>query len=157
QLRIFATIARERSFIKAAASLYLTEATVSEQIKLLEHRVGMRLLDRSRGRRGIAITEAGRIVLESCEKVLEALDRAGLAVDALAGHILGGVSLGTGMTFGAFVFPSLYEAFQQTHPGIIVHVESAPRGHLLDDLARGDLDLAVLLGPSNNENYVSEV
>lgn len=157
QLRIFAAVARERGFIKAAAALYLTEATVSEQIKLLETRLGVKLVDRARGRSGIEVTQAGRVLLASCDRVFEALDQAAVVLDALAGQVLGTVSVGTGMTFGGYVLPTICEEFKRFYPGVTVHVESAPRGRVLDTLTRGELDLAVLFGPcSEGRKLVSE-
>ncbi len=157
QLQIFAAVARERSFVKAASALYLAEGTVSEQIKETERRIGLRLLERSRGRGGLEVTEAGQIVLRTCREVFEALDRGGTAVEMIRGHIRGSLVLGTGMTFCGYVLPIIYDAFQRVHPGIALHVESAMRPRLLDGLRRGDLDLAVVLGQVGDANLVSEV
>src|SRR5437764_12142410 len=73
QLEIFATAAREGSFTRAARSLLLSEPAVSQQVKLLENVVGSRLFARS-PRRPIELTDAGALLLQTCETVFHQFD-----------------------------------------------------------------------------------
>ena len=69
QLQYLARIARVGGFRRAADELDMSQATLSEQIKLLEQEVGVRLFER--GSRMLTLTEPGRVLLERAERVLE--------------------------------------------------------------------------------------
>lgn len=66
-LRYFRAIARERNLTRAAATLNVSAPALSIQLKQLEESLGQTLFDR--GRRGLALTEAGRIALEYAESI----------------------------------------------------------------------------------------
>jgi len=67
QLQYLARIARVGGFRRAADELDMSQATLSEQIKLLEHELGVRLFER--GSRTLALTEPGRVLLERAERI----------------------------------------------------------------------------------------
>ena len=69
QLQYLARIARVGGFRRAADELDMSQATLSEQIKLLEHELGVRLFER--GSRTLTLTEPGRVLLERAERILE--------------------------------------------------------------------------------------
>jgi molybdate transport repressor ModE-like protein len=63
-------IASEGSFRAAANRLGFTQSAISQQIALLERRIGHRLVERSKGRRSISLTEAGEVLLEHAQAIL---------------------------------------------------------------------------------------
>src|SRR5437870_1199714 len=71
QLTVFRTVAHHLSYTKAADVLYLSQPAVSQQIKTLEHIVGLRLFAR-RGR-GIVLTPAGQDLVHHAERLLALL------------------------------------------------------------------------------------
>ena len=68
QLRIFKAIASEKSFTQAAEILYLSQPSLSKQIKTLENRLGILLLNRNGNK--ISLTEAGNVFLQYSERIL---------------------------------------------------------------------------------------
>src|SRR5438445_13138495 len=100
QLQYLRRIARVSGFRRAADELDMSQATLSEQIKLLEQELGVRLFER--GGRNLALTEPGRVLLERAERVLEEirmaheemlefahLDRGQLIVGTMTGNASG--------------------------------------------------------------------
>lgn len=156
QLQLFATVARQRSFAKAADELELAQPTLSEQIKGLEQLVGVRLLERSPGRKQVELTEAGRILLQSCEEVSQSLKRAVRMLEGLQTVVRGTISVGTGLYFGGYVLPRAYEAFRRNHPGIAVRVQVDRSHHVLESLARRRIDLGVVAGTITDPDLISE-
>src|SRR5919199_5911035 len=69
QLQYLSCIARVGGFRRAADELDISQATLSEQIKLLERELGVRLFER--GARTVSLTEPGRVLLERAERILE--------------------------------------------------------------------------------------
>jgi DNA-binding transcriptional LysR family regulator len=72
QLRYFVTVARERNFTRAAAKLNIAQPPLSRQIQQLENEFGVALFDR--GSRPLALTDAGRLLLEQATQVLDRMD-----------------------------------------------------------------------------------
>jgi DNA-binding transcriptional LysR family regulator len=144
QLQVFAAVAREGSFTRAAQGLFVSEPTVSEQIKLLEQVVGASLFSRA-SRRPIRMTRAGEKLVEAVDQVFGRLEEALREISALQRAADGRVVFGAGRGFGAYLLPALYAAFRETNPSITVQVEFAKRRRLLDSLLKRELDLAVVL------------
>ncbi len=72
QLKIWTTIARRLSITKAAEELRIKQPSVSQQIKLLEKEFGLKLYKVNR--RGIEVTQAGRVVLKYAKRILSQVD-----------------------------------------------------------------------------------
>ncbi len=156
QLRVFATVNSAHSFRRAADLLRLSEPTVSDQVKQLERSVGARLFERSAGRRRVELTEAGRILLQTCDDVFQALDRTARVLDAMHGLEGGTIAFGTDPHFGGYLVPRIYDEFRRAHPSITVHLEVDAGHRVADLLKQRRLDLAVLVGPITAAELASE-
>ena len=74
-MRYFLAVADEGSFTRAAARLHVTQPSLSQQIRQLERTVGGELFMRSKGRRGVALTEIGQILAHEARSILDHVDR----------------------------------------------------------------------------------
>src|SRR4029453_13763890 len=81
QLEAFVTVVREGSFSKAAKALYRTQPAVSQIIRKLEDELGQSLFDRA-SRRGV-LTDAGQVLLEHAERLMNFRGQALAALDAV--------------------------------------------------------------------------
>src|SRR5437762_12082473 len=72
QLRSFVAVAEHGHVSRAAASLFLTQAAVTQQIRNFEHALGLQLLERDG--RGVRLTGAGRSVADTCRAALRAVE-----------------------------------------------------------------------------------
>ncbi len=156
KLRIFAAVARERSFARAADSVFLSSPTVSDQIRSLENLVGMKLLHRSRGRGTVELTEAGEILFESYNEIIASIQKADKALAAIKHLERGTVELGTALPLIDHLLPVIYNKFHQAQPGIEVHVHVDEYETILEGLARRQLDMAIMLGPDDPMGLVWE-
>jgi LysR family transcriptional regulator, low CO2-responsive transcriptional regulator len=156
QLRIFATINKVGSFRKAASKLLLSEPSISQQIKLLERVVGAKLLERG-SRQPVRLTQAGRILFESSLEVFSLLERTERDLEALWHVDSGEVRFGANAYFYGLVLPSLCASFREDHPGIAVRGVEGLREELLDEVASGGLDLAIVAGPADRQGLSSVV
>jgi len=150
QLVIFAAVTREGSFTRAAATLTLSEPTVSQQIRLLERSVGGRLLER--GPHGpVRPTEAGRLLFATCESVFEQLQSTLAKVEALQRSEHGTVAFGGGTGFCGTLLPVVFASFHRLHPGVTIRVETGTSRHLIDGLLQKRLDLAVVVNATEDQ------
>ena len=141
-LRTLATAMELGGFARAAARLGRSQSAVSLQMRKLEEQVGVPLL-RKQGR-GLALTEAGDVALSYARRILALNDEAVAAVSGV--DLAGAVRLGLPQDFAEAWLPDALGRFARAHPQIRIEARVDRNAALLDDLAGGRLDLALLWG-----------
>ncbi|MFF4355538.1 LysR family transcriptional regulator [Streptomyces sp. NPDC001604] len=142
-LRVFLVVARHGSFTVAARALGWTQSAVSRQISSLEAALGgAALFDRLP--RGVRLTEAGRLLVPHAETVAETLHGAARALADLREVAGGRLRFGAFATADAALVPHALAAFRVRHPRVRLSREEGLTPGLLDRLAAGHLDLAVV-------------
>jgi DNA-binding transcriptional LysR family regulator len=142
QLEYFVAVAEEASFTKAASRVHVAQPGVSAQVRRLESELGQRLLDRSG--RSVRLTEAGSAVLPFARAALDAVARARLAVDELAGLVRGQVTVGMVSGCALPVLAELLARFHRTYPGVAITLTEDNSDRLVEMLSDGRLDLALI-------------
>ncbi|MFG2776449.1 LysR family transcriptional regulator [Streptomyces prunicolor] len=146
-LKYFLAVAETRNFTQAAASCYVAQSALSQQIARLEKDVGAQLF--SRTSRSVRLTAAGELLEPLARRILADVDTARAALDALSGLRRGRLRLGLVQTRASSV--DLVEVMADYHaryPGIDFHVTNAPSAEMAAAVLAGDLDIAVVgLGP----------
>lgn len=140
-LRTFQTVARFGQFRAASEHLNRSPSAVSTHIRLLEERVGSRLLDRDN--QGVFLTPAGRRFLLQTAELLRVHDRilAGLGLPKASGR----VRLGISEEYARPILEDILPDFLTEHPGVEFEVVTAASLLLAERLREGGLDLAVLV------------
>jgi LysR family transcriptional regulator, low CO2-responsive transcriptional regulator len=136
QLKVFEVTARRGSFTRAAEELFLTQPTVSIQMKQLTKAVGLPLFEQV-GKR-LYLTEAGRELLGTCQDIFERLDQFEMTVSDLQGLQRGQLRLSV-ITTAKYVIPRLLGPFCQQYPGIDVALIVTNHENILERL-RDNLD-----------------
>lgn len=145
QLRVFAEVARNLSFARAAAALHLTPPAVTMQVKELEANVGLALFARE-GRK-VTLTHAGEYFLVYARRLLATLKDADDAMGRFKRVEGGTLSVGLVSTAKYFV-PQLLARFREEHPGVEIKLSVCQnREQLVALLHSGDVDLAVMGRP----------
>lgn len=141
RLRALRTIAELRSFSRAADELGYTQSAVSQQIAALEGEVGLTLLNR--GVRPIALTDAGQVLVDHTEPVLEQLATADARLAALRGVESGRLRVAAfPSAFGTFL-PGAVAQFRRSHPGVEVELVEEEPDDSIPRLRAGGVDVAV--------------
>lgn len=134
-LKGFEAAARNLSFTKAAAELFVTQSAISRQVKSLEDQLGMALFRRRH--RELLLTEQGQALYKATGQALQLLRD---ATGALRARPSGMITVTTTVGFAAlWLVPRLNE-FMRAHPGIDVRLAAATR---VQDLEREGIDLAI--------------
>jgi DNA-binding transcriptional LysR family regulator len=150
QLEYFVAVAEEASFTRAAARVHVAQPGVSAQVRRLESELGQRLLDRSG--RSVRLTETGSAVLPFARAALDAVARARLAVDELAGLVRGQVTVGMVSGCALPVLAEFLASFHQQYPGVAIALTEDNSDRLLEMLRGGRLDLALIGSAGEPEN-----
>jgi DNA-binding transcriptional LysR family regulator len=138
-LKTFATVAACHSFTEAARQLGLTQSSVSEHIRRLEHAIGRRLFVRDT--HSLAITPDGEAMLAHASVILQALNRA--ESQFRAPRLKGRVRLGSSDDVALGPLPAVLAAFRNAHPDVELEITIGMTGKLYELLDAGSIDLLV--------------
>jgi len=148
-LRVFRTIAHHGGFVAAQTELNLSLSTISNQIRQLEERLGLRLCER--GNIGFRLTPEGEAVLAASEDLFGALDSFKSHLGGLATKPVGEIRLG--IVDNLVTDPSCRVAeavgrLSREAPGVALKFFIGPPSELESQVISGALDLAISLFPS---------
>jgi DNA-binding transcriptional LysR family regulator len=155
QLAAFCAVVERKSFSQAAERLGVTQPAVSLQIRALEKRLGLRLLDRS-GRR-VEPTEAGARLYRGAQRLLaleeQLVEEVGGGAD---GRLSGRLELGASSGPGGTVLPRLLGEFQTAHPDVHVRLSVSDTQSVVEQVARRELELGVVGAARRHRSVVFE-
>ena len=147
QLKVFEATARNSSFTKAAEELYITQPTVSTQVKQLTKAVGLPLFEQI-GKR-LHLTEAGGALLSTCQEIFERLDNFEMTIADLKGTRQGRLKLGV-ITTAKYFIPRLLGSFCQQYPGIDIALEVTNHQKLEERMLNNEDDLYIVSQPTED-------
>ena len=143
QLLSFRAVADEGTFHGAADSLDYTQSAVSQHVMALEAALGVRLFDRSRGRRTVELTEAGALLLKHVVTITDRLQAARADLLAYAAGETGMLRVGVYQSVGTRILPAIIGRFGEAWPNVEVRLSEANSDQgPLDLISSGALDLA---------------
>ncbi|MFG2561484.1 LysR family transcriptional regulator [Streptomyces sp. NPDC048496] len=145
QLMYFVAVAETRHFTRAAEEVHVSQPSLSQQIRALENELGAELFSRARG--NITLTDAGEALLPLARRILADADTARHEVQELAQLRRGRVRLGATPSLCTGLLPDVLRTFHDQHPGIQLLLEEGGSHDLVRELARGALDLALVVLP----------
>lgn len=145
QLEYFVAVARTRHFTRAASAVHVAQPSLSKQIRALERDLGAPLFNRARG--NISLTEAGETLLPLATRILADVESARVQVRELVGLERGQLRLGATPTLSTVLLPAALRRFREAYPRIDIFVEERGGRELVQLLARGQLDLALVVLP----------
>ena len=145
QLRYFAAVARHRHFGRAAQECHVSQPALSLQIQELEAQLDCQLVERQRG--AIALTETGREIAERARRILleasDLIDHARHRPNLLSGEL----DLGVIPSIAPYLLPATLPLLHQRHPALDLRLRESQTHTLLEELADGRLDVALMSLP----------
>jgi DNA-binding transcriptional LysR family regulator len=140
-LETFVSIAQLGGVTRAAGQLHRSQPAITRRIKILEHQLGVPLLER--GRNGALLTDAGRIFLPYAKAVLAALKDGTQAVQALQGDDRGAVSLAIVGTLAGTTILVQLRRFSARHKNARLELRTANSFEVSDMVRRGEVSLGI--------------
>ena len=144
QLRIIKAVATEMSFTKAADILFLSQPSLSKQLKLLENRIGMLLINRNKNK--ISLTEAGQLFLQYAERILALCEESCRALTDLQNGDRGNLTVGASQTIGTYLMPRVLALFSHNYPQINLKVEVDSTRIISKNVVDRNIDIALVGG-----------
>jgi LysR family hydrogen peroxide-inducible transcriptional activator len=154
QLEYLVALADTRHFRRAAEKANTTQPTLSEQLKALETRLGVQLVERSRS--SVVLTAVGQQVVDVARRMLADANEI-RALAASGGRDLAGLlRLGLPSTIGPYLLPHIIPELHRTYPGLKLYVREELPNALPAALGDGKHDLILSLLPVKGADLVSE-
>lgn len=144
-LRYFLAVAEARNFRRAAEGLYLSQPTLSHQIKQLELQVGAALFERLS--RTVRLTPAGEVLKKRALVMMRELEDAKREIAELQALEAGELRIGIVSTVNVAVVPEAVGTFRNLHPKVSVAIRELPMEALEAELLAGGLDLGISFLP----------
>ena len=154
QLRYFEALARHGHFGHAADACAISQPALSVQIKALEESLGTVLFER--GPRMVRLTSFGESFAGRVRQILRSIDELGEMARAADGGLIGRLRIGVIPTIAPYLLPGLIARLDRTYPDIDVHIRETVTPRLIDELADGRIDTAIVALPVS-EPWLTEL
>jgi LysR family hydrogen peroxide-inducible transcriptional activator len=145
QLRYFEALAGHSHFGRAAAACGISQPALSMQIKELEEALGATLVER--GARQVRLTKFGEDAAQRVRDILRSIDELGDFARASRDWLAGRLRIGMIPTIAPYLLPTVMRTLTQVHPKLDIHVREALTSKLIQELAEGRLDTAIVALP----------
>lgn len=140
-IRAFLAVARIGNFTRAAADLHVSQSALTVQIRQLEESLGVTLFDR--GKRRVALTDAGRDVLVPLEKILVDTEAVVSRTRELTSLRRGLVTLAVLPSLAAHIVPRAIQAFTKAHPGVVVRIRDIVSERIVEAVKKEEVDFGI--------------
>lgn len=151
RLRVFITAAKTLNFTKCAEQLFISQPAVSKHIGELESRYKVQLFERSGSR--LALTEAGRVMLEHAERIADGYRRLQYEMDLFTDRLGGELKVGASTTIAQYVLPQVLARFTARFPDVKVSLASGNSEQVEAALARHDTDLGLVESSARHPGF----
>lgn len=145
QLRYFVKVAETLNFSEAAKALYVTQSTLSQQVRQLEAELGTPLFERSSHH--VALTEAGSVILANARQALREAEMCAERINDINNLSTGTLNIGVTYSFSPILTETIL-TFTKRYPRIKLNILYKPMSELMTLLRDGTVDFALAFRPS---------
>lgn len=149
-LKIFVTVAELKNFSRAAEELYLSQPSVSLQIRNLENELGSKLINRSP--KHLELTQSGEILYGLAKQILLLYDRARQEINQLTNTVTGSLKVGASYTIGEYILPFALTEFSAQFPNVDIEASIANTVEITQAVRSNHLDLGLVEGEVNHSD-----
>ncbi|MFZ1099229.1 MAG: LysR substrate-binding domain-containing protein [Steroidobacteraceae bacterium] len=144
-LRYLVAVADQRHFGRAAARCFVSQPTLSTQLKKLEHSLGVQLIERTPN--NVSLTEAGEEIVARARRILEASDEVVALARSQRDPLSGRLRVALLPTIGPYLLPRVTRAIRRALPRLELMLYEYQTAPMLEKLHAGELDLGILALP----------
>ncbi|MCM0647116.1 selenium metabolism-associated LysR family transcriptional regulator [Clostridium swellfunianum] len=142
QIEAFITVAKYKSFSKAADAIFLSQPTISAQVSALEKELAVQLFDRSS--KEVRLTSYGEAFLEYAIDIINTRNAAVYHMSSFTNNILGRFSLAASSTPCNSIVPMLVDRFSQKYPQVTFNITEMPSGDIIENILKFDCEIGLV-------------
>ena len=146
-LNAFIAVSDTGSFSRAAERLFITQPAVSKRISSLESELNTHLFDRIG--KTVQLTEAGRALLPSAQRILAELEESKRAIGNLSDKVSGSLKIATSHHIGLHRLPPVLRAFTNSFPDVDLDIRFMDSEEACSAVLKGEVELAIATLPEH--------
>ncbi|MBI3512106.1 MAG: LysR family transcriptional regulator [Bacteroidetes bacterium] len=150
QLEYAVAVGQYGSFVTAAEKCFVTQPTLSMQVKKLEEEAGITLFDRSR--QPVAVTDAGKVFLEQAKVVLRERNRLSEVIASTKDDISGELHIAIIPTLAPYLLPLFVDVFSAKFPLVHLTIDEMPTTSIIAALRQESIDCGILATPLHEDS-----
>ncbi len=151
-IKYLAALSTHQHFGKAAAACFVSQPTLSMQIKKLEEELNVQLLERTN--KSVTVTDVGKIMAEHANTILHEIQAMQETAKTLSDPESGAIRLGIIPTLAPYLLPRIMPAFTRTFPRLTYYLFEEKTTHLLEKIKKTELDCLILALPVLEKNLI---
>src|SRR5205823_2387090 len=148
-LRYLVAVADNRHFGRAAARCFVSQPTLSAQLKKLEQTLGVQLIERAPN--NVSLTAAGEEIVARARRILEASEEVVTLARSHRDPLAGRLRVALLPTIGPYLLPRISQALRKSLPRLELQLYEYQTGPMLEKLQGGDIDVGILALPVDLE------
>ncbi len=152
RLRVFESVARHKSFTRAAKEMKISQPAISKHIQELESLYRVQLFDRNGTK--IKISEAGELLLSHTERILDAFLWLEYDMNHLTNHVTGELRIGASSSVAQYILPPIIARFIKKHSGVKISFVNGSNREIESALLKKKIDLAMMEGENSHSDLV---
>ena len=152
--KVFCDLVETASFSRAATLNHITQSAVSQQIRALETRYQVSLIER--GKKNFSVTQEGRAFLQASREILATYENLGERIRELQNVVAGELKIATVYTIGLHELPPFLRRFRARFPDVEVKVEYRRSAQVYNEVFEGNADLGLVAFPSKRKGLIVE-
>ena len=152
--KVFCDLVETASFSRAASLNSITQSAVSQQIRALERRFDVSLIER--GKKNFSVTQEGRALLQASKEILHTFENLGDRIRELQHVVAGELKIATIYSIGLHELPPFLKKFRALYPEVSVKIDYRRSTQVYTEVLEGDADLGLVAFPAKRSGLVVE-
>src|ERR1700739_611789 len=153
-LRYLVALAAQRPFGRAAARCFVSQPTLSAQLKKLEQSLGVQLIERAPHK--VSLTAAGEQIVARARRILEASDEVVTLARAHRDPLAGRLRVALLPTIGPYLLPRVSQPIRKGLARLELRLYEYQTEQILERLESGEIDLGILALPVNGDGFETQ-
>lgn len=151
QMHYLVVLSEEKQFQKASDRCFVTQPTLSMQVKKAEEVLGFSIFDRSTN--PMELTVYGNELIKVCREILQEVDKIAVIRQKMEGNYKEQIRIGIIPTISSYMIPHLFPIWQETMLDVQLEIQEMKTTDLLEALENKSIDLGILAGPVANPKW----
>jgi DNA-binding transcriptional LysR family regulator len=154
KLKTFIVVAEKKSFSEAAKLLYVTQPTITAQIKALEEELNTKLFERTTKK--VELTQSAGILMKYAREIIRLNDTAHKEILRIEDSVYGELSMGCSFTIGEYILPEFLKTFKGMYPLIQMRVDITNSNNIVNAIRDQRIDVGLIETPIDAPDVMVE-
>ncbi len=154
QLEYIIAVDTYRHFVTAAEKCFITQPTLSMQIKKMEDLLNINIFDRTR--QPVVPTDIGQVIIRQARIILREYYKLNEVIKNHQNILSGEIKIGIIPTLAPYLLPRFISGFAKSHPELSIKVEEIFSDKIINELKKDLIDIGILVTPIHEEDIVEE-